>query len=462
MQLTFRSKLLAGQLILVAVVMAIVTLTLDRSLSADLREQLEQRLLQQALGSASWIDQNRHPDKLVTRLADTIGADVTLFDFEGAIVASSLGSSADSSVDGGAELVAARQTGVGRAVRPSKGRDVAHVAVPTAAGLLRLSAPLSDIDSTLAEMRLRLLYASLVGVLTSMILVVGVSMVVSRPLRTMRQAADRIAAGEYDVELPPRTEDDFGKLAASLGTLASQLRGDMARIERLERVRRDFVANVSHELRTPITAIQGCAEILVDPDTDPEDSREFAEACHRHAQRLGALVAGLLRLSRLEARGEEDVVVEPVDVTSIGQRAVETAKARSEELAVDIVLDMPEELVAAADPLAVEQVLDNLVDNAVKYGASGGLVTVEGRTEGDHVVIAVSDQGEGIAEEHLSRIFERFYRADAGRSREHGGTGLGLAITKRLVEAMSGRIEVDSHPGEGTRFTVRLPRTPPS
>lgn len=462
MQITFRSKLLAGQLILVALVMAIVTLTLDRSLSADLQGQLEERLLQQALGSANWINQNRHPDKLVARLADTVGADVTLFDREGAVIASSRGpTEAGSSVDGGAELVAARQTGVGRAVRPSQGRDVAHVAVPTATGLLRLSAPLSDIDSTLAEMRLRLLYASLVGVLTSMILVVGVSMVVSRPLRTMRQAADRIAEGDYDVELPPRTDDDFGKLAASLGTLARQLRGDMARIERLERVRRDFVANVSHELRTPITAIQGCAEILVDPETDPEDGREFAEACHRHAQRLGALVTGLLRLSRLEARGEEDVVVEPVDLTSIGRRVVETAKARAEQPALDIQLTMPDELVAAADPLAVEQALDNLVDNAIKYGASGGVVLVEGRTDGDQVVISVRDEGEGIAEEHLSRIFERFYRADAGRSREHGGTGLGLAITKRLVEAMGGTIEVVSQPGEGTRFTVHLPRARP-
>ncbi|HHH26898.1 MAG TPA: sensor histidine kinase [Polyangiaceae bacterium] len=458
MQLTFRSKLLAGQLVLVALVMAIVTLTLDRSLSADLRGQLEERLLQQALGSASWINQNRHPDKLVTRLAESVGADVTLFDREGAVVASSLGQFAGSTIVGGAELVAARETGVGRAVRPLGGRDVAHVAVPTATGLLRLSAPLSDIDSTVAEMRLRLLYASLVGVLSSMILVVGMSMLVARPLRTMRQAADRIADGDYDVELPPRTDDDFGKLAASLGTLASQLRGDMARIERLERVRRDFVANVSHELRTPITAIQGCAEILMDAEADPEETREFAEACHRHAQRLGTLVAGLLRLSRLEARGEEDVVVEPVDVTSIGRRVVETARARAQQPELDIRLDMPDELIAAADPLAVEQVLDNLVDNAIKYGAGGGVVIVAGATEGDEVVVAVRDEGAGIGEEHLGRIFERFYRADAGRSREHGGTGLGLSITKRLVEAMGGTIDVESTPGIGTRFTVRLPR----
>ncbi|MEQ9319304.1 MAG: ATP-binding protein, partial [Polyangiaceae bacterium] len=281
-----------------------------------------------------------------------------------------------------------------------------------------------------------------------------------RPSRTMRQDADRIEEGDYDVEHPPLNDDDFGKLAASLGTLASQLRGDMARIERLERVRRDFVANVSHELRTPITAIQGCAEILVDPDTDPEEGREFAEACHRHAQRLGALVTGLLRLSRLEARGEEDVVVEPVDLTSIGQRVVETARARAEQPALEIRLAMPDELVAAADPLAVEQVLDNLVDNAIKYGAAGGLVLVEGHTDDTEVVIAVADEGDGIAEEHLSRIFERFYRADAGRSREHGGTGLGLAITKRLVEAMGGTIDVHSNPATGTRFTVRLPRAP--
>jgi signal transduction histidine kinase len=453
MQLTFRSKLLLGQMLLVGVVMAIVTFTLDRSLSADLRGQLEQRLEQQALGSATWINQNRHPEKLVSRLSDAVDADVTLFDLRGQLVAASPG--ADTAP--GDELDRARAHGMARGVRGTAHGEVAHVVVQTAGGLLRLSAPLSDIDATVRAMRERLLYAFLVGALSSLVLVFLLSSVVSRPLRVMRQAADRIARGDYAVELPTPTRDDFGLLSASLSTLASQLERDMARIERLERVRRDFIANVSHELRTPITAIQGCAEILNDSDTEPAERREFAEACHRNAKRLGALVTGLLKLSRLEARGHEDVVVEPVDIHGIGRHVVESASVREDANELTIELDLDEELIAAADPLAVEQVLDNLVDNAIKYGA-GGKVVVEGTVVGDEIRLRVSDRGEGIAPEHLPRIFERFYRVDPGRSRERGGTGLGLSITRHLVELMRGRIEVESQLGEGTCFTLWLPR----
>src|SRR4030095_923778 len=172
------------------------------------------------------------------------------------------------------------------------------------------------------------------------------------------RAADRIARGEYDVELPPRTPDDFGLLSDTLASLASQLRSDMARIEQLERVRRDFIANVSHELRTPITTIQGYAETLLDAEPEAAARREFTEAIHRHALRLGALTAQLLRLSELEARAPAEGVHEAVDVGEIAAHVVGDARTRSDGASIETRFDG--DLIALGDPLSVEQILDNL------------------------------------------------------------------------------------------------------
>ncbi|HZO13437.1 MAG TPA: HAMP domain-containing protein, partial [Polyangiaceae bacterium] len=246
MQLTFRAKLLAGQVALVAIVVGVVIVQLDRSLANDLEEQLKQRLESQAVGAAQWVKQNRHPEKLVTRLATVVGARVGIFDHAGELIADS---EPQSDAQTATEIAAATDGTVGRAVRENgRGESVAHVAVPTDDAIIRLSAPLASIDATIAGMRKRLGYASLLALLAAIGLGVLASRIAARPLRTMTRAADRIARGEYEVELPPRTPDEFGLLSGTLASLASQLRADMARIEQLERVRRDFIANVSHEL----------------------------------------------------------------------------------------------------------------------------------------------------------------------------------------------------------------------
>jgi signal transduction histidine kinase len=459
MQLTFRFKLLLGQLALVGVVMVVVTVVLDRGLTADLHEQLDTRLEQQARGAAQWVNQNRHPEKLAARLADVVGARVTILDDRGAILASSQ--------EGGEpdvlpEVQQALGGGVGRATRSATdGNLVSHVVVQAGDdGFVRLSAPLSNIDHTVAEVRNQLLYASLLGVLAAIALSLIGAALAARPLRKMTQAAERIAEGDYDVELPPRTADDFGLLSDALGTLALQLKRDMSRIQQLERARRDFVANASHELRTPVTAIQGFAETLQDGDTDEETRQEFLEAIQRNAKRVGVLVSRILKLSELESRAPEDIVAEPVDVRAITQQAVRGARTTA-KADVDIDVELPDAFVAWADPLGVEEVLDNLLENALKYGADGGIIKVVGEVVDDGVELSVIDRGKGMAPEHTKRIFERFYRVDKGRSRDKGGTGLGLAIVKHLCEAMGGSIQVDSAPGEGTRFTVHLPSPPP-
>ena len=232
---------------------------------------------------------------------------------------------------------------------------------------------------------------------------------------------------------------------------------DVTELRRLERVRQDFVANVSHELRTPITAIRGYAETLkAGALQDSAHAPQMVEIIHRQSERLSELVADLLDLSRLDA-GELDLTIAPVLLVEIAWRAGEAVAPRAASKRLTVVHRVDESLVALADWKAVEQVLINLLDNAIKYTPEGGTIELVGERLADRCLLSVRDNGLGIEARHLPRLFERFYRVDRGRSRDMGGTGLGLSIVKHLVGAMNGDVRVDSHPGEGSLFTVSLP-----
>lgn len=240
------------------------------------------------------------------------------------------------------------------------------------------------------------------------------------------------------------------------GGVVSVLR-DMTPIRRVLAMKREFMANASHELRTPVTAIQGYAETLLRGTADEATARQFIEIIERHAKRLAGLVDDVLKLSELEDRPAEHAVKECVDVESVTTLVVETIHTRAASASIHVNVNVPPGLEITGDPLGLEQVLENLVDNAVKYGKSGGAVHVSGRRDADRVVLTVADDGLGIESPHLSRLFERFYRVDPSRSRERGGTGLGLAIVKQLVQSMSGSIDVTSEFGKGTTFTMVFP-----
>lgn len=247
-----------------------------------------------------------------------------------------------------------------------------------------------------------------------------------------------------------------------LGLATPLLRGevllvlrDVTDARRIEASRKTFVANASHELRTPVSTIAGAAEtLLAGALSNPERSREFVEIIHRQAQRLTNLVRDLLDLSRIES-GQWSVEVGRVELEPAFRRALEPVAAAAGRKRIELRLDVSPGLAARADPRALEQVLVNLLDNAVKYTPEGGAVGMAAAADGDRVVVSVSDTGPGIAPHHLPRLFERFYRVDPGRSRESGGTGLGLAIAKHLVQAQGGEIGVESGPG-GSRFWVKL------
>ncbi len=243
--------------------------------------------------------------------------------------------------------------------------------------------------------------------------------------------------------------------AALLGGGGVVVLRDVTELRRLERVRRDFVANVSHELRTPIAVVLGNAETLLDGALwDAEIAERLVEAIDRQGKRLAQLVSDLLDLSRIEA-GEITLEPEEIAVEEAAVRLAEGMRVKLRGRRVSVDVEVPPGAMVEADRRSFEQILVNLLDNAIKYASARVAVRA---SVGDVVRITVDDDGPGIPPEHRERVFERFYRVDPGRSREVGGTGLGLAIVRHLAVSMGGSVRVDGSPLGGTRVALELPR----
>jgi two-component system phosphate regulon sensor histidine kinase PhoR len=234
---------------------------------------------------------------------------------------------------------------------------------------------------------------------------------------------------------------------------------DVTETRRLENIRREFVANVSHELRTPVTSIRSAAETLLAAiEKQPAMAPRFIDIIDRNASRLHELVEDLLDLSRIESR-QFRLSLESIQPEGFLRQVVELFAERAERRKVNLAWDVaPDAGLVLADRRALERVLTNLIDNAVKYAGEGKTVTISAERRSDRIALLVQDNGPGIESRHLQRLFERFYRVDAGRSRDLGGTGLGLSIVKHLVDSMGGTVRVESTVGAGTTFTVLLPR----
>jgi len=247
-------------------------------------------------------------------------------------------------------------------------------------------------------------------------------------------------------------------LAAGSGRGAIAILHDITDLERLEKIRKDFVANVSHELRTPLTAIRGYAETLLEGALeDPENNRKFLEIIRAHAIRLNNIASDLLTLSELES-GKPAPKPESVSICAALEAAFRAVEAEARVRGVNLICGRLEEARTAGDRVHLEQAFVNLLNNAVKFNRPGGEVWVAMTRQGaERIEISITDTGIGIPSEYLPRVFERFYRVDKARSREVGGTGLGLSIVKHVVERMGGTVAVESQLGKGSRFTVLLP-----
>jgi len=281
----------------------------------------------------------------------------------------------------------------------------------------------------------------------------------------LRQAIEDAQLGlhqQLEISIDGTAGVDARVLRASVSPLRNQqgvvtVFHDVTAERTAERVRRDFVANAGHELRTPLTAIRGFAETLRDGGVDePDAAREFLDVILRHTKRLQALVDDLADLSRFEGTGLQ-LELGPVSAGSLIDEVLRGLEAQSKAKHLKVTsAGLGDAPAVMTDERALEQVLVNLVDNAIKYTPEGGEIRVGVASDATEVVIEVANSGPGIPPKHLPRVFERFYRVDAGRSRELGGTGLGLSIVKHLVVKMGGQIKVESS-GGWTRFTLRLP-----
>jgi two-component system phosphate regulon sensor histidine kinase PhoR len=231
---------------------------------------------------------------------------------------------------------------------------------------------------------------------------------------------------------------------------------DISRLERLEIVRQEFLANVSHELRTPLTSILASAETLESSiNGKSESDKKFLSIIHKNAARMQRLINDLLELGAIE---NKTVDVEPVRLFLLVEDIVNSLSVAAAERKVTLQNIVAKDAEVSADPHRLMQMLTNLIDNAVKFNREGGTVTID-HQRADVDIIRVIDTGEGIPAQHLDRLFERFYRVDRARSRNLGGTGLGLAIVKHLARAHGGDVSVSSRVGEGSQFTIRLPRS---
>jgi two-component system phosphate regulon sensor histidine kinase PhoR len=280
------------------------------------------------------------------------------------------------------------------------------------------------------------------------------------------EAVRRVLAGEARVEAEIATgtlrQHYFAATVASVR--AGETSGavivlhDITELRKLERVRRDFVANVSHEFRTPLTAIQGFTEtLLAGAMDDPQNRLRFLGIILEHSRRLARLTEDLLKLSQMDADRLE-LEVRRVSVGSLVESCYETARHRAAEKELNLSLELPASVPdVSGDVRRLQEVLQNLLDNAIQYTLPNGRILLSVQLRGEEVIFTVSDTGIGIPQADQPRIFERFYRVDAARSREAGGTGLGLAIAKHLIEVQGGRLWVESELGVGSKFHFSVP-----
>jgi two-component system, OmpR family, phosphate regulon sensor histidine kinase PhoR len=275
-------------------------------------------------------------------------------------------------------------------------------------------------------------------------------------LAAVREAASQKSARTARASsiVPGRT---FDVTAAPMpgGGAVAVLR-DLTETERVEKTRRDFIANVSHELRTPLTSIQGYAETLLDGAPEGNHLREFLEIIRKNASRMSRLTEDLLTLARVES-GETRFDPQLLSPAELLQDAVESFREIAREKQVELLVEDHASTSVSADREAIHQVFANLIDNALKYAATGGQIILGAHALGNVVEFYVRDFGPGIPSEHLPRLFERFYRVDKARSRESGGTGLGLAIAKHIVLAHGGKIRAESELNHGSTFFFALP-----
>jgi two-component system, OmpR family, phosphate regulon sensor histidine kinase PhoR len=406
----------------------------------------------------------------VRRMAQAAGGRITVVRADGKVLV-------DSEADAAGmenhrtrpELVQAFRSGKGSDIRQSAtiGVSFLYVAVPVAGGqsAIRIAFPLAEINRQVSQIRGKILVSTALAFLPAILIAAVLARYISRRFATIMAHAGELARGNFRSRLLETDSSEFGQLAQTLNETAgnleqtvAQLQHEHAELEKLERIRKDFVINVSHELRTPLASIQGYTETLIDGAiADPDYNMRFLGIIRHNAERLARLTEDLLTLSRVEQKRQK-FEFETHFANALIHDAFEMMRPIAEKNRIELLEERaPEDTVVCCDSEAVSQILSNLMENAIKYTPEGGRISVGAQAQGQMVEFFVRDTGIGIPEEDLPRLFERFYRVDKARSRELGGTGLGLSIVKHLVAAHNGTTRVASRVHEGSTFSFTLP-----
>jgi signal transduction histidine kinase len=351
--------------------------------------------------------------------------------------------------------------GVGYADRPGgDGEDRQYVALwrPQTQLLVRLGEPLPPLLRAVRSVQAVLAIGMALALLLALVGAWLAARQVTKPLAAITRSAQRINEGDLDGRIAVKTRAvEFQELSRSLNQMASRFRADIHELQRMQRVQNEFIGNVSHEVKNPIFAVFGYLEAL-GSELPPEQRVHYAQKGLANLQRLNNLFSDLIEIAKLEYR-EDLLRPQRFNLQDLIGEVAETLVPRAVEKGIELAVENPP-LEVMADRNRIRQVLTNLIDNAIAY-SDEGQVRCRMRRHLDKARVEVVDTGRGIPEEHLDRIFERFYRVDAARSRKMGGTGLGLAIVRQILEAHGSTIQVESTKGRGTRFWFDLPLATP-
>ncbi|MGN0037533.1 MAG: ATP-binding protein [Coriobacteriales bacterium] len=346
------------------------------------------------------------------------------------------------------EIAAAKESGKVAVLRRSDtmGSDTLYAAALVGDGVvLRLAETRTSLASFLGGLIWQLGATLVIIFLLSLLVARVLTALITRPLR------------ELDLQHPLENDAylELQPLLQRVDAQRSELEAQNRELERAVVLRREFTGNVSHEMKSPLQVIGGYAELIESGLVAPEDIPRFAGLIRSESQTMRELIDDVLSLSRLDEHVQGSCV--PVDLAALCSRSVQRLEAAAEERGESIKTLLQPGLEVPADPAMAEQMVYNLVSNAIKYNREGGMVLVQLSSEGESAVISVADEGPGVPEDQRERVFERFYRIDASRSRETGGTGLGLAIVKHAAESLGGSVCVKDSKLGGAEFLVTLP-----
>ena len=457
-------KLILAVTGVLAVALTSVNLIATPRVRASFLQSLERELVEKAHALELMLPREQPQ---FAQMGQAVGGRVTWIARDGRVLGDSEANPATMENHAGRPEVAQALVGkIGSSLRTSStvGIEFFYVAVPIRDSVLRIAVPSTEVDERVRELRNAVLMATTLAFIPAVLLAAYFARYASNRLGTIIDFTRNLTQGNFHHRLQGDA-GELGMLAKNLNETSEKLQFFMARLEaehaeleKVERVRKDFVINVSHELRTPLASIQGYTETLLDGAVnDPANATKFLNIIRQNAERLTRLTADLLVVSRIEL-GQQELKPKMQSAAKLVEENVDSLQPLAQRKGITLTLQPPpEDAQVFADSEAVHQILTNVLENAIKYTGEGGTVIVSAKPLADSVEFSVKDTGMGIPAEDLPRLFERFYRVDKARSKAMGGTGLGLSIVKHLVQAQGGSVRVESTVNKGSTFYFTLP-----